>query len=145
MFKQILVAILSFTFLFFCLYASASERCLETTLLNPRCVKLRLNLVESCVNRSMKYQTSYTYNYVRCPVQIIEEFNNWRQIKDISSIKGWIHQSLPSSSRYVLISNNKIFIAKHLVAKLPHNQSLIFKAANKTVFAILEVEYGILT
>ena len=37
------------------------------------------------------------------PVEIIQEFENWRKVRDEDGGEGWIHQSLLSGERTVII------------------------------------------
>ena len=144
MFKQTLIVLLGLVFLFFHLYADTSEKGIYTGLPIPRYVSLKSDLVKLRIGPGIRYQTSYIYNCIHYPVQIIAEFNNWRKVKDVSNIQGWIHQSLLSGSRYVIVSSNKILFQKHLMNKLTNYQSLIFKASNEISAPILKIEYGVL-
>lgn len=38
------------------------------------------------------------------PLAIIKESNEWRQVMDVSGGKGWIHSSILSPKRYVIVS-----------------------------------------
>jgi SH3-like domain-containing protein len=37
------------------------------------------------------------------PVQIVQEFDTWRKIQDVDGDAGWVHQSLLSGDRSVLV------------------------------------------
>ena len=39
------------------------------------------------------------------PVEIIQEFDAWRKVRDYEGDTGWIHQSLLTGDRTVLINN----------------------------------------
>ncbi len=41
------------------------------------------------------------------PIEIIAESDNWRKIRDFEGEEGWIHSSLLSGKRYVVVSVNK--------------------------------------
>ena len=77
--------------------------------------------------------------------RVIAEFDNWRKIEDENKTQGWIHQSLLSGIRYVIIKNNNLIIKKDLAHKLSNNHSLLFKAPDENSPLILKVEFGVLT
>ena len=129
---------------FFIINTYANETGISTGLPIPRYVSLKSNTVKLRVGPGKKYQTSYLYQCINNPVKIIAEFDNWRKIEDINNTQGWIHQSLISGSKYVIINNNTILIKKGLINKLTKNQSLIFQASDEKSSPILKVEYGVL-
>ena len=132
----------------FCLIISAevdaNETGISTGLPIPRYVSLKSNEIKIRVGPGKKYQTSHVYECINYPVKIIAEFDNWRKIEDINDTQGWVHQSLLSGIRYVIITDNDFIIKKDLANKLSANQSLIFKAPDENSPPILKVEFGVL-
>lgn len=55
------------------------------------------------------------------PVEIIGEFDNWRLIKDITGEEGWVHCSVLSSKRFVIILGP----TNQLLRKSPESSSSI--------------------
>jgi SH3-like domain-containing protein len=41
------------------------------------------------------------------PVEILAEFEKWRKIRDKSGDEGWVHESMLSGKRYIIITGNK--------------------------------------
>ena len=110
----------------------------------PRYVSIKSTEVKMRVGPGKKYQTSYVFRCLNYPLKVIAEFDNWRKVTDINNTQGWIHQSLLSGIKYVLINNNKIIIKKDLEKELLKNQSLIFRAPDENSPPILKVEIGVL-
>lgn len=52
----------------------------------------------------MGYAIKWTYLRRGLPLEILEEYGNWRQIRDWSGESGWIHEALLSSRRTALVS-----------------------------------------
>ena len=68
----------------------------------PRFVSLRGDQVYSRTGPGTRYPIKWVYQRKNLPVEIIQEFDNWRKIRDIDGEEGWVHQSLLSGSRYVV-------------------------------------------
>jgi SH3-like domain-containing protein len=124
--------------------AIANETGILTGLPIPRYVSLKSNEIKIRIGPGKKYQTSHVYECINYPVKIIAEFDNWRKIEDINQTQGWVHQSLLSGARYVIITDNEFIIRKDLINKLSDNQSLIFKAPDENSPPILKIEFGVL-
>lgn len=55
---------------------------------------------------SVRYPILWLYKRHSWPVQITATFERWRKISDIHGEVGWIHESLLSNKRYVLIKTD---------------------------------------
>lgn len=53
-----------------------------------------------------RYPIEWVYRRDRLPVEIIEEFDHWRQIRDADGSIGWLHKTMLSGERTVLIKGN---------------------------------------
>ena len=75
----------------------------------PRFVSLKSNEVNLRVGPSTNYPINLMYIVKNLPVEIIDEFDAWRKIKDHNGIVGWLHKSLIQGDRFVLTTdkNNK--------------------------------------
>ncbi len=51
------------------------------------------------------------------PIEIIAEFETWRKVKDWQSTLGWVHQSMLSANRTLIIINSPQVIRKNDAAK----------------------------
>jgi len=70
----------------------------------PRFVSLKSNDVNMRVGPSVNYPIKIKYIQKNIPVEIIKEFDVWRQVKDFKNNIGWLHKSLIQGDRYVLIN-----------------------------------------
>ena len=68
----------------------------------PRFVSLRSNKVFVRSGPARRYPVKWVFRKKGLPVEIIQEFDTWRKIKDHEEEEGWIHQSLLSGQRTIL-------------------------------------------
>lgn len=90
----------------------------ETGLPLPRFVSLKSKRVNMRVGPGSDYQVLWMYVKRGLPVEIIQEFGNWRKIRDPEGNEGWMLHSLLSGKRMAIISpwdrgNNDQLIAMH--------------------------------
>ena len=78
-----------------------------TNLDMPRFVSLKSNDVNLRVGPSINYPIELKYVQINLPVEIIDEFDVWRKIKDSKNNTGWLHKSLIKGDRFVLTVNKK--------------------------------------
>jgi hypothetical protein len=55
------------------------------------------------IGPSFEYAVEWLYQAPGLPLEITEEYGNWRQVRDCDGISGWMHQSLLSSKRTVIV------------------------------------------
>ncbi len=65
----------------------------------PRFVTLKSKRVNLRIGPGTDYATSWMYMKAGLPVEIVQEYDNWRQIRDADGTEGWVNQSLLSGSR----------------------------------------------
>ena len=70
----------------------------------PRFVSLKSNDVNLRVGPSTNYPIRLKYITQNLPVEIIDEFDVWRQARDHNGTIGWLHKSLIKGERYILTS-----------------------------------------
>lgn len=81
--------------------ADSSESGLEL----PRMVSLRSDLINGRSGPDTKYPIEWIYKQKGMPVEIINEFGLWRQIKDWEGSKCWVHKSMLTGRRFVKVTN----------------------------------------
>jgi SH3-like domain-containing protein len=78
----------------------------------PRFASTRSEPINVRVGPGQKYDIAWTYLKSGIPVEIVQEFDTWRKIRDVDGEEGWIHQNLLTGTRagYVtpLIANGEI-------------------------------------
>lgn len=68
----------------------------------PRFVSLKSGRVNLRIGPSTDYATSWMYTRAGLPVEIIQEYDNWRRIRDSDGTEGWVNQTLLSGERTAL-------------------------------------------
>jgi len=70
----------------------------------PRFVTIRAKESNVRVGPGYQYDIAWTYLVGGIPVEIIQEFDVWRKIRDVDGSVGWVHQNMLSGTRagYVL-------------------------------------------
>ena len=76
----------------------------ETGLILPRYVSLKSNDSNLRIGSSINYPIKLKYVIANTPVEIIDEYKNWRKIKDYEGNEGWLHRSLLKSKRFAIIN-----------------------------------------
>lgn len=69
----------------------------------PRYVSLGLKQVYVRTGPGKQYPIDWVYRRKSLPVQVIAEYDIWRRIKDHDGSTGWVHGSLLSGRRTVII------------------------------------------
>lgn len=65
----------------------------------PRFVSLKAGRVNSRIGPSITYPVDWMYLKSGLPMEIIQEYDNWRRVRDSEGAEGWINQSLLSGKR----------------------------------------------
>lgn len=76
----------------------------DTSLPVPRFVSLKSDAVN--VRRGPSRDHDVVWRYVRAglPVEVTQEFENWRRIRDFEGAEGWVFHSLLSGTRTALVA-----------------------------------------
>lgn len=70
----------------------------------PRFVSIKSAPVNIRRGPTREHEIIWTYQKVGIPVEIIQEFENWRRIRDADGEEGWVLQTLLSGRRTALIT-----------------------------------------
>ncbi len=84
----------------------AQERGSETNLPLPRFVSLKAS--EGNVRRgpSLSHKIDWVYTRRNMPLEITDEFGHWRRVRDKDGAGGWVHYSLLSGARMVIVEQD---------------------------------------
>ncbi len=69
----------------------------------PRFVTLRSNEVNLRTGPGIRYPIDWVYQREGLPMQVIDEFEAWRRVRDRDGTVGWVHQSMLSGRRSVIV------------------------------------------
>ena len=65
----------------------------------PRFVSLRANEVNLRAGPGFRYHIEWVYRRADQPVEVVDEYETWRRIRDWEGTLGWVHQSMLQSRR----------------------------------------------
>jgi SH3-like domain-containing protein len=69
----------------------------------PRFVSLKSDRVNLRKGPGTEYPTSWVYRRAGLPLEIVKEFEAWRQVRDAEGVTGWVLQSFLSGRRTALV------------------------------------------
>ena len=69
----------------------------------PRFVSLKSDRVNMRSGPGTDYPTLWVYRRVGLPVEVVKEFESWRQVRDSEGATGWVTQALLSGRRTVVV------------------------------------------
>ena len=70
----------------------------------PRFVSLKSARVNSRVGPGVNYSVDWMYTKAGLPMEIIQEYDTWRRVRDADGAEGWINQSLLSGKRTAIVA-----------------------------------------
>jgi SH3-like domain-containing protein len=70
----------------------------------PRFVSLKSSRVNSRIGPGLNYAVDWIYMKPGLPMEIIQEYDNWRRVRDSDGLEGWINQSLLSGRRTGIVA-----------------------------------------
>jgi SH3-like domain-containing protein len=65
----------------------------------PRFVSLKSGRVNSRIGPGVNYAVDWMYLKPGLPMEIIQEYDSWRRVRDADGVEGWVNQSLLSGRR----------------------------------------------
>lgn len=65
----------------------------------PRFVSTRSSPINVRVGPGTRYDIAWIYLRPGTPVEIVQEFDTWRKIRDVDGQEGWVHQNLLTGKR----------------------------------------------
>ncbi|MBL8584886.1 MAG: hypothetical protein JNL61_21985 [Rhizobiaceae bacterium] len=70
----------------------------------PRFVSLKSGRVNARIGPGVNYPVDWLYLKSGLPMEIIQEYDNWRRVRDSDGAEGWINQGLLSGKRTGMIA-----------------------------------------
>lgn len=84
--------------------AAAQDRVRGTGLPLPRFVSLKSDNVNVRRGPGQEYEVAFTFVRAGLPVEITQEFDTWRKIRDSEGSEGWVFHSLLAGKRTALVA-----------------------------------------
>lgn len=85
----------------------------------PRFVTLRADEVNLRIGPGIRYPIDWVYHRAGLPVEIIDEFDTWRRIRDWQGTEGWVHQSMVQGQRGILVTGKRHTLRRRPEAAAP--------------------------
>jgi SH3-like domain-containing protein len=104
-----------------------------TNLPIPRYVSMKATEANVRRGPSLAHRIDWVYRRKDLPLEIVAEFGHWRQVRDIDGAGGWVHYSLLSGVRTVMVDAP----TTHMMTK-PDRQSGVAAIVEKGVVARLD-------
>lgn len=79
----------------------------EAELKLPRFVSLKAGEVNVRSGPGLRYQIKWVMKRGGLPLEVIAEFEQWRKIRDIEGSEGWLHSSMLSGKRTVMLNGEE--------------------------------------
>lgn len=91
----------------------AAERGPVTNLPLPRYVSIKA--AEANVRRgpSLGHRIDWVFQRRHMPVEVTAEYGHWRRVRDVEGAGGWVHYSLLSGARYVLVVQTETMLRRN--------------------------------
>lgn len=70
----------------------------------PRFVSLKSGRVNLRIGPGLNYPVDWLYLKSGVPMEIVQEYDNWRRVRDAEGAEGWINQSLLSGRRTAIVA-----------------------------------------
>lgn len=102
----------------------------------PRFASLRSNAANLHVGPGTNYPIEWKFTRQNLPVEIISEFDNWRKVRDHQGSVGWLHKSLLSGKRSIIVING----LQDMYAKPDQNSNITAKLEPGVVLTVLEIQ-----
>lgn len=74
------------------------------TLPLPRYVSLKKDEVNVRAGPGAQYPIEWIFSRQHMPVEVLQEFQHWRKVRDVEGAEGWVHSSMLSAKRYALVT-----------------------------------------
>ena len=65
----------------------------------PRFASLRTEPINLRTGPGERYPVDWVYNRRNLPVEVVDEFDTWRRIRDPDGSEGWVHQAMLTGNR----------------------------------------------
>lgn len=69
----------------------------------PRFVSLKSDETNLRTGPGTRYPILWVYRRAHLPVEVVDEFDTWRKIRDREGAVGWVHHTMLSGKRYAIV------------------------------------------
>ena len=104
----------------------------------PRFVSLKSDRVNLRSGPGTDYPTAWVYRRAGLPLEVIKEFEGWRQVRDAEGVSGWVLQSFLSGRRTALV------LPWEVKPDAPKPQTPIFSSDSERSPPVAVIEAGVI-
>ena len=101
------------TFAVFCILQAMPTFAANTSGLPvPRFVSLKNEETNIRTGPGTRYPIQWVYRRAGMPVEVIEEFDLWRKVRDAEGTAGWVHKTMIVGTRHVMIKGKEARVVR---------------------------------
>lgn len=78
----------------------------------PRFAALKSAEVNVRTGPGSRYPIQWVYRRDQMPVEVIEEYDLWRKIRDVEGGTGWVHKTMLGGTRTIMVRGKKMVIVR---------------------------------
>ena len=84
-----------------------------------------------------RYPIQWVYHRENMPVEVIEEFEHWRKIRDMDGTSGWVHKTMLDGARYAIVKAKEPRVVR---AEPSEKGRPLLKTEPKVIARVVECE-----
>lgn len=96
----------------------------ETNLPMPRYVSLKSSEVNVRRGPSLSHRIDWVFQRRNMPLRVVAEYGHWRRVIDRENQGGWVHYTMLSGSRTVIVDEDMMVLRARADAGAPENAIL---------------------
>lgn len=77
-----------------------------------RFVSLRSDEVNVRVGPGVRYPIKWKFRQKLIPVEVVQEYDTWRKIRDWEGAEGWVHKAMLSNRRSIIITGRGVTLRR---------------------------------
>jgi SH3-like domain-containing protein len=78
----------------------------------PRFVTLKNDDINVRTGPGTRYPIQWVYHRTGMPVEVIEEYDVWRKIRDVEGTAGWVHKTMLDGKRNIMIKGKEAHVVR---------------------------------
>lgn len=125
---------------------AAEQRIGDSGLPLPRFVTVNTEKANVRTGPGIKYAVEWVFVRSGMPVEIVDEYDSWRKIRDVDGTEGWVYGAMLSGKRGLIVEKDMAMLRRE-----PSEQATVLAKAEKGTMGRLrrctenwcEVEFGV--
>ena len=78
----------------------------------PRFVSLKNEETNARTGPGTRYPIQWVYRHAGMPVEVVEEYDVWRKIRDVDGTTGWVHKTMLDGKRNIIVRGKEAHIVR---------------------------------